>query len=106
MRNPQRFRKTRKNNTDGLKNKTIQTKAARIRTCAACRVKRDKGEFHRVVLLKDGTAFLDGTGKGQGRGAYVCKDDTCIEKLIKQRGLNRSFKREIDKAVYDSLKDK
>ncbi len=91
-------------NNSGADKRGEAPKGARIRTCAACRVKRDKSAFHRVILQKNGAAYLDETGKGQGRGAYVCKDAVCIEKLIKQRGLNRSFKREIDKTVYDSLK--
>lgn len=73
------------------------------RTCAACRAKKGKQEFHRVVIIKGGGAVLDESGKGQGRGAYVCKNAACIEKLIKQRGLNRSFKREIEKGVYEAL---
>ena len=62
--------------------------------------------FLRAVLTKDdGKISLDESGKGQGRGAYVCKSGGCTAKLLKQRGFNRSFKRDAGTAVYESISD-
>jgi predicted RNA-binding protein YlxR (DUF448 family) len=64
---------------------------------------KDKRELIRVVHAPDGTISLDFKGKMNGRGAYVCKCRECLEKAIKNKGLERAFKTEIPSAVYDSL---
>lgn len=42
-----------------------------------CRARRTKDALVRVALLADGQAAIDPTGKGAGRGAYVCRSGTC-----------------------------
>ena len=74
-----------------------------LRRCVVCRESKEKSCFLRAVLYKDGTVSYDESGKAQGRGAYVCKKPECITKLIKQRGFNRSFKRETGTEVYREI---
>ena len=71
--------------------------------CVVCRGRKNKTELLRAVLIKGGTVSFDEGGKGQGRGAYVCKDGECVAKLAKQRGFNRSFKREVGNEVYQQM---
>ena len=56
----------------------------------------------RVVKFND-EIKLDFTGKLNGRGAYVCADKACVEKLKKQKLLNRAFSLEVSDEVYDKI---
>lgn len=73
-----------------------------LRTCIVCRVSKPKQELIRIVKSVDGIK-VDLTGKINGRGAYICKDKACFEKLKKSKGLNRVFETEIDESVYNAL---
>lgn len=72
------------------------------RMCAVCREVRDKNLLLRVVK-QNGGAVLDQEGKLQGRGAYICKNDLCIQKARKARAFERSLSMRIDGAIYDAL---
>lgn len=71
--------------------------------CVVCRAQSDKKTLLRIVKNKEGQIFVDGSGKANGRGAYVCKSKECFEKLKKQKGLNRAFKCEVPQEVYDMI---
>ena len=73
-----------------------------MRTCIACRECKPKRELVRIVKSND-QIFLDRTGKANGRGAYVCDQVECFEKLKKGKMLNRAFSMEIDKEIIDKL---
>lgn len=67
---------------------------------------KDKRELVRVVMNQSGGVSLDPTGKLPGRGAYVCRNVSCMEKAIKNRGFDRSFKRSVPKEIYEALREK
>lgn len=73
-----------------------------MRTCIACRTSKPKKELMRVVKFGE-EIKLDLTGKLNGRGAYVCADKACVEKLKKQKMLNRAFSCEVSEEVYDKI---
>lgn len=75
------------------------------RMCLVCRQFFYKKDLIRVVKIED-RFELDETFKKNGRGAYICKDKSCIEKCIKTKGLNRSFKSAVDNKIYESLREK
>ena len=77
----------------------------RIRMCVACREGKDKNSLIRIVKTKDGEIKVDSTGKMNGRGAYVCRNKACFEKLRKQRSLNRAFKAEVPEEVITTLEE-
>ena len=56
-----------------------------IRQCVACREHREKPLLARIVRTPDGTVQYDGRGKVSGRGAYICRSRTCLEKAVKAR---------------------
>ncbi len=76
-----------------------------LRMCIACRNMKDKRQLTRIVKDKEGNIFVDKTGKKNGRGAYVCKDEECLNKLQKQKLLNKTFKTNVSEEVYNSLKE-
>ena len=74
-----------------------------LRQCIGCNEMREKKEMLRILKTADGEIVLDTTGKLNGRGAYLCKNDECLKKAIKHKGIERSFKMQIDKTVYEKL---
>lgn len=74
------------------------------RTCIGCNEKKDKRELIRIVLNKAGNIFIDNTGKSEGRGAYLCNNKECIEKALKSKRLERSFRMKINEEVYEQIK--
>ncbi len=73
-----------------------------MRTCIACKANKPKKELIRVVKFGE-EIKLDFTGKLNGRGAYVCNDKACVEKLKKQKLLNRAFSCQVADEVYDGI---
>ena len=74
------------------------------RTCIGCNTQKNKNELIRIVKNKEGTIFIDKTGKAQGRGAYLCNDIHCLEKAIKSKRLERVFETKIADEIYDNLR--
>ena len=64
---------------------------------------KNKKEMIRVIKTPEGTFMLDATGKKNGRGAYVCPSEECLQQARKNKGLERSFKQAIPAEVYESL---
>lgn len=75
------------------------------RTCMGCNQKKEKKELLRIVKNKANEISIDKTGKKEGRGAYICNDKECLEKLIKNKRLEKSFKIKITEEVYENLRD-
>ncbi len=73
------------------------------RMCIACRMRLDKQAMLRIVRSQDGEIRLDFTGKAPGRGAYLCDSKECLDKVIRQKTLNRVFKQEINPQIYAAL---
>lgn len=75
-----------------------------MRKCVGCQEMKSKKEMMRVLKTEDETFVLDITGKKNGRGAYLCHSKECLDKAVKNKGLERSFKQAIPKEVYETLK--
>ena len=74
------------------------------RTCMGCNVKKDKKEFIRIVKNKENEINIDKTGKMEGRGAYICDNIECLEKLIKTKRLEKVFDMKISEEIYENLR--
>lgn len=74
------------------------------RMCIACHTVKDKREMYRIVKFGDKIS-LDKTGKANGRGAYICKDEECFKKLKKGKLLNRTFSCDVPDEVYDAISE-
>ena len=75
-----------------------------LRMCVSCRTMKSKDLLIRVVKTPEGFV-IDRRGKMNGRGAYVCRDEKCINLLVKNKGLNRAFKCEVPEKVISLLKE-
>jgi predicted RNA-binding protein YlxR (DUF448 family) len=62
------------------------------RTCVACREVKDKRELVRLVRTPQGNIELDATGKKDGRGAYLCPTQECLEKALQGKQLEHVIK--------------
>lgn len=76
-----------------------------MRQCSGCGGHFPKKELLRVVRGVDGTVSLDFTGKKSGRGAYICKDPTCLTKAERNKKISRSLECEIPTAVYAAMRE-
>ncbi len=62
-----------------------------MRMCVGCREMKPKKELLRVVRSPEGEVSIDPGGKKSGRGAYVCNQEACLMRAIKQRQLDRAL---------------
>lgn len=75
-----------------------------VRQCVACRQQKEKPQLARITRTPDGSIVYDPKGKVSGRGAYLCKSASCLEKAIKSRALARALDCDIPAEVYDTLR--
>ena len=69
-----------------------------------CNEKKSKKEFIRIVKNKESEIKIDRTGKQEGRGAYICDNIECLEKVIKSKRLERTLDTKISQEIYESLR--
>lgn len=63
------------------------------RTCIACRQKTDKRRLTRIVYTPENQVVIDKSGKQNGRGAYVCDQPVCWQKITSKPSiLNQALK--------------
>ena len=67
------------------------------RTCAACRTERARADLIRLVVGPNGSVYVDVRAKLPGRGAYVCPQRSCVDRLCARPDvLRRAFKAPVD----------
>ena len=74
------------------------------RTCMGCNQKKDKNELIRIVKNKNDEITIDRTGKLEGRGAYICEDINCLERVVKSKRLEKVLEIKISKEIYEKLR--
>ena len=74
------------------------------RTCMGCNEKKDKRDLIRIVKNKTGEIKIDITGKQEGRGAYICNNVDCLDKVIKSKRLERVLETNISSEIYEDLR--
>lgn len=79
-----------------------------MRQCVGCQEMKAKKDMIRILKITseqdaETEIILDTTGRKNGRGAYICPNSECLNKAIKSKGLERSFKMPIPKDVYEML---
>lgn len=74
------------------------------RTCMGCNEKKDKKDLIRIVKNKENEINIDRTGKMEGRGAYICDNIECLEKIIKSKRIEKIFDMKISEEVYEKLR--
>lgn len=77
-----------------------------VRMCAGCSQRYDKREHGFIkVVNSGGNVFVDETGKASGRGAYVCRNKACIDKVRKSGRLAKVLRTSVPDNVYDRMEE-
>ena len=84
----------------------MKVKKVPMRTCVVSHEKLMKKDLLRVVRNNTGEVFVDDTLKANGRGAYLKKDASVIEKARSTKVLERHLECKIDDSIYDELLSK
>lgn len=71
------------------------------RTCAGCLRRRPQGSLVRLAVGADGALVIGARG---GRGAYVCADRACAERVRATRALTRRLRAPV--ALPDDFEDR
>ena len=79
-------------------------KKAFQRRCMACNTKKNKYDLIRIVKNKKGKILVDKTGKLNGRGAYICNNIECLEKVIKTNRISRVLKSDTEQKIYENIR--
>ena len=54
--------------------------------------------------MPDGTVAFDPTGKANGRGAYVCRDEACIGGAFARGALSHALSTPVPAVLADELR--
>lgn len=73
------------------------------RTCVITKEKTLKKDLLRIVRDPEGNVSVDLTGKSNGRGAYLKKDEEVIERARKTKALERILEVEIPDSIYEEM---
>ncbi len=76
-----------------------------MRMCIGCKESKPKIELIRIVKNKEEEIFIDFTGRKNGRGAYICKNISCLESAQKSNRLEKAFEMKIDASIYNGLRE-
>lgn len=82
----------------------MKPKKIPMRMCVGCRESKPKKELIRVVRAPDGAVSMDPGGKKPGRGAYVCRQEACLNRAIRQRQLERQLEVQLTDDVAEALR--
>lgn len=79
------------------------TKKIPMRQCIGCGQMKSKKELLRILKTTEGEITMDVTGRKNGRGAYLCNSEECLQNAFRTKGLERSFQMKIPSEVYERL---
>ena len=74
-----------------------------MRQCVGCREMKPKRKLIRVIRTSEDEILIDAAGKKNGRGAYICPNRECLEKAVKNKGLERSLKISVPQEIYEDF---
>lgn len=74
------------------------------RTCMGCNSKKDQNELIRISKNKNNEININENQKLDGRGAYLCSNIKCLEKVIKTKRIERIFGIQISDEIYEKLR--
>ena len=80
-----------------------KTKKVPMRKCLGCMESFPKNQLIRIVRTPDEQVLIDLTGKKSGRGAYLCKDKTCLKKAVKAKRIQNNLEVQISEELIESL---
>ncbi len=63
-----------------------------IRTCVGCGAKKPQRDMVRIASFEGQPPVLDLKYRAAGRGAYLCRNVSCVERAWTRHALERSLK--------------
>lgn len=75
-----------------------------LRTCVITKESLPKKELLRIVRTPENEVKVDESGKLNGRGAYIKKDLSVLEKAKKSKILDKRLECKIEDSVYEEIK--
>ncbi|MGM9940925.1 MAG: RNase P modulator RnpM [Bulleidia sp.] len=76
-----------------------------MRRCVATGEQFPKKELLRIVRTPEGELKVDPTGRMNGHGAYIRKDESVIDIARKNRALSRALSVEIPDSFYEEIRN-
>ncbi len=76
-----------------------------LRKCVGCQEKQEKKALVRIVRTPEGKILHDKGGKMAGRGSYICPKSSCLEKALKNKGIERALGGKIESELAEQLKE-
>lgn len=83
----------------------VRPEGTQIRKCVACQARKHKSELVRIVKSKGVPPVLDPKGTMDGRGAYLCIDERCLQTALKRGALNRALRCAIPDELRTTLEE-
>lgn len=83
----------------------MKVKKIPMRSCVVTNERLPKMELLRIVKTPEGEVKADLTGKLNGRGAYIKKDEATLDKAIKSKALERHLECKIEESVYEEIRN-
>ncbi|HVF09878.1 MAG TPA: YlxR family protein, partial [Abditibacteriaceae bacterium] len=63
-----------------------------VRTCVGCGAQKPQREMLRIAARAGSEPAVDVEYCAPGRGAYLCRTQSCLERALKRRAVERSLK--------------
>ena len=76
-----------------------------MRTCLITGEKLEKKDLIRVVRTPESNVIVDTTGKANGRGAYLKREISVIDKAQKSKILDKKLEVNVPDSVYNELRE-
>ena len=73
-----------------------------MRRCVGCMQSFPQEELIRLTKI-DNNIVIDYTGRAEGRGMYMCKNEACVAQSFKRKSWNRLCKSFLEQDMLDRL---
>ena len=74
------------------------------RLCVSCRTYHKKNELIRIMRTEDGF-LVDPGRKSHGRSVYVCRNRSCVERMLERKLLSKAFRTSVPESVLQSVRE-
>lgn len=83
----------------------MKVKKIPMRSCVVTREKCEKKDLIRIVRTPEEEVKIDLTGKMNGRGAYIKRELSVVDKAKKSKALDRHLEVNVPDTIYEELKN-
>ena len=83
----------------------MKQKKIPMRSCVVTREKCEKKDLIRIVRTPEAEVKIDLTGKMNGRGAYIKRELSVVDKAKKSKALDRHLEVNVPDTIYEELKN-